>query len=149
LIIKTPSGVFSSRKLTKPKEKKGGLRLIRKDAPLEKSLPQLPFQETAAEEEEEQEQEACARCRIYKKKEIKVREIIFVYFIYLFIFTPRRGYSTAYFHSPIFHTILPKSNNVFQLLVVKLHQYVDYDQRDWTDMNKLGVISAPHLITFV
>ncbi|XP_078153310.1 histone-lysine N-methyltransferase ATX4-like [Carex rostrata] len=65
LIIKTPSGVFSSRKLTKPKDKKGGLRLIRKDAPVENPLPPLPSEEI------EEEQEGCARCRVYKKKETK------------------------------------------------------------------------------
>ncbi|KAJ4781027.1 Histone-lysine N-methyltransferase [Rhynchospora pubera] len=65
LIIKTPSGVFSSRKLTNPKEKKGGLRLIRKDALVEAPLPPSPSQET------EEEQEGCARCRVYKKKDKK------------------------------------------------------------------------------
>lgn len=112
LIIKTPSGVFSSRKLTKPKEKKGGLRLIRKDAPVENPLPPLPSEEI------EEEQEGCARCRVYKKKETKVREIIYMSIL---ILHQKVEKMLHIFVHQCFRVLPKKSNVPFGDLVVDLH----------------------------
>ncbi|KAJ3695201.1 hypothetical protein LUZ60_000578 [Juncus effusus] len=69
LIIKTPSGVFSSKKLMKTKEKKkNGLRLIRKDALIPKIVENNNSSPQETEKQETEEQESCARCRVYKKK---------------------------------------------------------------------------------
>jgi hypothetical protein len=61
LIIQTPAGTFSSKKLVQSNGKVAASRLIRKDIPLD-----LPL------EVEISENLSAARCRIYVRKDLKV-----------------------------------------------------------------------------
>ncbi|XP_026662847.2 histone-lysine N-methyltransferase ATX4 [Phoenix dactylifera] len=63
LIIQTPVGVFSSKKLLQTNEKQRGSRLIRKDIP---KVPTLPSQYS--------EISSAARCLIYKRIETKRKQ---------------------------------------------------------------------------
>ncbi|XP_072967380.1 histone-lysine N-methyltransferase ATX4-like isoform X1 [Typha angustifolia] len=60
LIIQTPVGVFSSKKLLQHKEKQTGSRLIRKEILQDKTLPAQSLETSSA-----------ARCMIYKRIEVK------------------------------------------------------------------------------
>lgn len=67
LIIHTPQGVFSSKKMIKNTEKQSGTRLIRKDIIHVTDIPIGSIQNSGTP--------STARCLIYRRKEAKVCQL--------------------------------------------------------------------------
>jgi hypothetical protein len=71
LIIQTPAGTFSSKKLVHSNGKVAASRLIRKDIPLD-----LPSEVKISENL------SAARCRVYVRKDLKVFLYFFLEYVY-------------------------------------------------------------------